>query len=61
MEKMRRITVTVRRDHLAAAQEATGENISETIRIALRLLVLEGRYPARPRSELEKLARQPLQ
>jgi hypothetical protein len=57
---MRKITVSVRRDHLEAAQEMTGEGISETVRIALRMIVLEKRYPARTTDELLKLARQPL-
>jgi hypothetical protein len=60
MTKMRKITVSVRRDHLESAQEMTGEGITETIRIALRMLVLRKRYPARGTDELLELARQPL-
>jgi len=60
MIKMREITVSVRRDHLESAQALTGEGISETIRIGLRLLVLERRYPARSKTDLLELARQPL-
>ncbi|HEY8698353.1 MAG TPA: hypothetical protein VIM02_12105 [Rhizomicrobium sp.] len=59
MRKMRKITVMVPRDDLAAAQELTGEGISETVRVALRYLILEKRHPARPPVELLDLARQP--
>jgi len=60
MTQMRKITVRVRRDHLKSAQALTGEGISETVRIGLRFLVLEKRYPARSPAELIELARQPL-
>ena len=60
MSKMRKITVQVRADDLMAAQEFTGEGITETVRIGLRMLVLERRYPLRSRLELLELARQQL-
>jgi hypothetical protein len=58
--KTRKITVRVSRKDLASAQSLTGETISETVRIALRLLVLERRYPEHNRIELLERARQPL-
>jgi hypothetical protein len=36
MGEMRKITVEVRADDLAAAQDYTGEGITETVRAALR-------------------------
>jgi hypothetical protein len=58
--KTRKIAVWVSRKDLASAQSLTGETISETVRIALRLLVPERRYSEHDQSELLERARQPL-
>jgi hypothetical protein len=60
MHKMRKITVPVPCDTLEAARELTGEGISETVRMGLRFLVLEKKYPKRLTAELLELARNPL-
>jgi hypothetical protein len=60
MAKMRKITVVVPKNDLERAQSLTGESIAETVRIGLRYLVLEKRYPSRDTVSLLELARLPL-
>lgn len=47
----RKITVTVRRDHLEAAQAFTGKGVTETVTAALRTLTDDRKKGAPARTE----------